>query len=342
MLLSELALKLNGQLIGDGKLLINGVSDPTQGLANNIAIANSKQILSNALQSELAAIIVDEKPESSLNKSIIVVKSCQQTFVELLELFSVKPQIKPQIHKNACIDPTSVIDPSCEIGPNVVIGQNCIVAKDVKLAANIVIGNNVEIGNNSYIHPNVTIYDNTKISDNVTIHAGCVIGADGFGYQFNGSEHQKRHHLGNVIIESNVEIGANTTIDRATLGSTKIGSGTKIDNLVQIAHNVTLGKHNIVCAFSGIAGSTKIGDNVTLAANVGVGDHVTIKDNVILGPRTGIASNKKLSEGTTWLGNPGRPVKKAIEQIVSMQLLPGMKKQLEKLKQRLKELESKV
>ncbi len=341
MLLSELAEQLKGQLIGDGQLLIKGISEPEQGLADNIAIANSENILEQALKTEIAAIIVDKKPEQPLSKSIIVVNNCQNTFIELLELFSPKNIIKPKIHASACIDSTSVISNKSEIGPNVVIGQNCKIASNVKLAANIVIGKNVEIGKNCYIHPNVTIYDNSKIADDVTIHAGSVIGADGFGYQFNGKEHLKRHHLGNVVIGSNVEIGANTTIDRATIGTTHIGSGTKIDNLVQIAHNVTLGENNIVCAFSGIAGSTTIGNNVILAANVGVADHVTIEDNVTLGPRTGIVSNKKLSRDTTWLGNPGRPIKKALEQIVSMQRLPGIKKQIDNLKQRISDLEDK-
>ena len=208
--------------------------------------------------------------------------------------------------------------------------------------AGAVVGPNAKLGQHCLLHANATIAHHCVLGNRVKVHSGTTVGSDGFGYHFDGKTHLKLQHIGDVEIGSNVEIGANTAIDRATLGTTKIGDDTKIDNLVQIAHNVTLGKNNILCAFSGVAGSVTAGDNVIFAADAGAGDHVTIEDNVTIGPRTGIPSKKRLSSGTTWLGNPARPADKAIEQIVSMQRIPGMKKQLKSLQQKLKELEEKL
>lgn len=339
MHLEEIAALLEGEIIGEPAVQITGLCAPYQATSQAITVAGNEELIQQAENSIAAALVISQRPQITLTKPAVLVKDHQQALLSLLALFAPKHQSRQQISPSATIASSANVPNSCDIGANVVIEEGVILADNVTIAANTVIGANSQIGSDCIIHPNVTIYPNSIIKDRVIIHAGCVIGADGFGYQFNGQVHQKRHHLGNVVIESDVEIGANTTIDRATLGSTQIGEGTKIDNLVQVAHNVELGKHNILCAYTGIAGSTKSGNNVIFAADVGVGDHVTIEDNVILGARTGIPSNKKLSANTTWLGNPGRPQDKAIEQIVSMQRIPSMKKQMQNLKKRIDALE---
>ncbi len=340
MHLKKLSAILKGTLVGDGTRTILGVSSPSHGQKDTVCVANSPAYLEQALRSETSAIVIDSASQTPLNIPVIVVENCQLALITLLELFAIKAIRIAGTHPSACIGENSQVHASAQIGPNVVIGEHCTIGENVLIKANTVLGDHVTVGENSTLHANVNLYDKTMLGKNVIIHAGCVIGADGFGYHFNGEEHLKLHHLGNVDIGDNVEIGANTTIDRATLGTTCIGDGTKIDNLVQIAHNVTLGKHNILCAFSGVAGSVTAGDNVIFAANAGAGDHVVIADNVTLGPRTGIASRKRLASGTTWLGNPGRPAEKAIEQIVSMQRLPGMKKQIKRLQEKVKQLEA--
>jgi len=340
MRLQEIALLLNGTLIGNENVDIINVCSPEKGIIDNIAVANSNELLEQALHTKLSAIVVNKKPDAELAINIIIVENCKLALIKLLELFTPTMKRNYGIHPSATIGTNSQIHEKSTIGPNVVIGNNCVIAEDVILKANIVIGDNVSILNGSTIHPNTTIYDNTQIGDNVIIHSGCVIGSDGFGYHYHNDEHLKLNHIGNVKIDKNVEIGANTTIDRATMGSTHIGAGTKIDNLVQIAHNVTLGKNNILCAYVGIAGSVTAGDNVIFAADAGIADHVHINDNVTVGPRAGIASNKTLPSGTTWLGNPGRPFEKAIEQITSIQRIPGIKKQLKKLQDKVKHIES--
>jgi UDP-3-O-[3-hydroxymyristoyl] glucosamine N-acyltransferase len=217
------------------------------------------------------------------------------------------------------------------IGPYVVIESGSKIGNNCILKSHIHIGHDVIMGDNTTIHAHVTVYDNTQIGSGVTIHASTVIGSDGFGYTFVDGQHLKVPHLGRVIIENDVEIGANTAVDRATMGATVIGQGTKIDNLVQVAHSVKLGKHNILCGFTGVAGSTTTGNNVIFAANVGVSDHVRIDDGVILGARTGVPPNKHLKEGTIYLGNPARPKDLAIKHELSVNRIPLMRKNIKTL-----------
>lgn len=228
------------------------------------------------------------------------------------------------------------------IGPYVVIESGSVIGNYSVLKSHIHIGHDVKIGEQVTIHPHVTIYDNCLIGSGVIIHASTVIGSDGFGYTFVEGHHLKVPHLGQVIIEDNVEVGANTAIDRATMGATVIGEGTKIDNLVQIAHSVQLGKHNILCGFTGIAGSTKTGNNVIFAANVGVSDHVRIENNVVLGARTGVPPNKLLKEGTVYLGNPARPKDIAIKHELSVNRIPLMRKNIKTLTEQVALLQKQI
>lgn len=341
MQLYDIANALEGTVRGEtSDCEIFKLVTPETGSPGSITVASTSALLQAALTSNVSAIVTDETvAPPTCNKPLILVKDCQTSLTTLLKLFTPAKHYPLGIHPSAVVDEGTQLGPQCSVGAHVVIGKNCHIGAHVRLSPGVVIGDNVTIGNHCTIHPNVTIYDHCQIGDTVTIHANSVIGCDGFGYHFDGTQHQKRYHIGNVNIENNVEIGANTTIDRATIDSTIIGEGTKIDNQVQIAHNVQLGRNNILCAFTGIAGSSISGNNVTFAAGAGIGDHVTIEDNVLIGARTGIPSNKKLAKGTTWLGYPGRPFPKAMEQIASMQSLPHLRKKLQTLQKRISELE---
>ena len=200
------------------------------------------------------------------------------------------------------------------------------------------VGHHVHIGHDTILHPHVTLYDHCQLGERVCIHASSVIGSDGFGYTLQAGQHFKVPHVGRVIIHNDVEIGANTVIDRATIGATVIGEGTKIDNLVQVAHSVKLGQHNILCAFTGIAGSTVSGNHVVFAANVGVSDHVRIDDGVILGARAGVPPKKHLRQGHVYLGNPARPKDKAIEHELATTRIPIMRKNLKRLSEKVNAL----
>jgi UDP-3-O-[3-hydroxymyristoyl] glucosamine N-acyltransferase len=300
--------------------------------ADNIKLAET---------SEAAAVLVGTQIES-MQKPIIQVANPFKAFMQLLEHFYPPHPVILGIHPSAFIAEDVLIGAQVSIGPFVVIHSGSKIGDHCVIKSHVAIGHHVCIGAHTTLHPHVAIYDNTKIGDRVTIHAHAVIGSDGFGYLYEQGKHQKIPHVGSVVIENDVEIGASTAIDRATLGHTRIGEGSKIDNLVQIAHSVQLGKHNILCAFTGIAGSTKSGNHVTFAANVGVSDHVQIDDGVILGARTGVPPKKHLKQGTIYLGNPARPKDLAIKHELSVNRIPLIRKNIKTLTEQVAALTKKV
>lgn len=338
--LNEVATLVDATIIGNGEIVIKGLSAIDQIKPEHIVFAENEYYLDIAQQSQASAIIVPEGVTQGL-KPLLVVKNPAYAFAKLIEKFFPKPRPQPSIHPSAIIADDVELGANLHIGPRVVIESGCKIGEHTVIKAGTVIGSQVSIGSHCLIHANVTLYDDCQIGNEVQIHSGAVIGADGFGYTAVENRHHKIPHVGNVVIEDQVEIGANTVIDRANMTSTRIGQGTKIDNLVQIAHSVELGPHNILCAFTGIAGSTKTGSHVVCAANVGISDHVEIGDRVILGARTGVAPKKRLAADTVWLGNPARSDKKTIEQIVALQRLPNLIKRVSTLQQQVNAIEKK-
>lgn len=339
--LNEIATLLNGTVVGDPAVRVTGLSPITHISAGSLVFADGHENLLRAEQSDAAAILVNEKTESTL-KPVIRVAHPFKAFIHLLGVLH--PEHRPQagIHPTAVIAADASVAASCHIGPYVVIGSGSVLGDNCVIKAHVSIGNDVRIGSDTTLHAHVSVYDRCQIGSRVSIHASSVIGSDGFGYTFVDGHHMKIPHVGHVLIEDDVEIGANTVVDRATLGATVIGAGTKIDNLVQIAHSVQLGKHNILCAFTGIAGSTVSGDNVIFAANVGVSDHVRIDDGVILAARAGVPPKKHLIKGNVYLGNPARPRDKALEQELSVTRIPLMRKNIKALGEKVSALSEQV
>ena len=220
------------------------------------------------------------------------------------------------------------------------VGENSHIGEQSVILNSVTIGNQVKIGRNCCLHPNVVIYDHTEIGDNVTIHAGTVIGADGFGYKDRKGQHIKVPHVGNVIIHDNVEIGANTCIDRGAFGATVIGAGTKIDNIVQIGHNNTIGKNVIICGQTGISGSCTIEDNAILAGSAGIADHITIGHHAVIMARSGI-SHDVAPCMQVW-GSPAKERKTAWKELAALGKLPELLKTIKVLEQRVLELEAVV
>ena len=238
------------------------------------------------------------------------------------------------IHKNSSIDSTSVI------GKNVVISSGCKIGKNTFILHNTVLMDNVEVGDNCIIYPNVSIRENCKLGNNVIIHSNTCIGSDGFGFIPNEKgEYIKVPQIGNVVIEDDVEIGSNVSIDRAALGSTIIKKGTKIDNLVQIAHNVSIGENSIIISQSGIAGSTKIGKNCILAGQVGVVGHIEITDNVTVTAQSGVS--KSIDKAGKYRGTPALPLNEALRQEASVRNIPSLQEKIKKLEEKIAFLESK-
>lgn len=332
--LCDIANLVQGIVIGDPSIKISILSPIDKIEPGSLVFAEGEDNVKLAEQSEAAAILVGMTATQS-KKPLIQVQKPFKAFVQLLNYFNPPKKSSAGIHPTAVIGEGVQLGEEVFIGPYVVIESGSIIGNNCTLKSHIHIGHDVVIGKNTIIHAHVTVYDNTQIGSGVTIHASTVIGSDGFGYTFVDGQHLKVPHLGRVVIENDVEIGANTAIDRATMGETVIGEGTKIDNLVQVAHSVKLGKHNILCGFTGIAGSTTTGNNVIFAANVGVSDHVRIDDGVILGARTGVPPNKHLKEGTIYLGNPARPKDLAIKHELSVNRIPLMRKNIKSLTEKI-------
>ncbi len=339
--LRDIAALVEGTVIGDESLTIDALSPIDEIKPGSLIFADGSDHLKQAEASDAAAILVSNNI-STANKPLIQVENPFKAFIVLLKHFYPTPTPAPGIHQTAVIAPDVTLGKNISIGPYVVIESNSIIGDNCIIKSHVHIGNHVSIGANTTLHPHVSIYDYTQIAERVAIHASAVIGSDGFGYTAENGQHVKIPHVGRVVIEADVEIGASTIIDRATIGETVIGEGTKVDNLVQIAHSVKLGKHNILCAFTGVAGSTQSGNHVLFAAGVGVSDHVRIDDEVILGARAGVPPKKHLKKGLIYLGSPARPREKAIEHEMSTTRIPLMRKQLKKLSEQVSQLKEKL
>ncbi|RUR10160.1 UDP-3-O-(3-hydroxymyristoyl)glucosamine N-acyltransferase [Legionella sp. km772] len=340
--LSDIAQLVQGTLMGDNTSIhITRLCPIDEILPGSLVFAEGEENIKLAECSDAAVILVNRQTQSSV-KPVIQVAHPFKAFIKLLGYFYPAKKIRPSVHPTAIIGDNVHLGEDVFIGPYVVIESGSSIGSHCVLKSHIHIGHNVFLGDHSTIHPHVTIYDNCHIGSRVSIHASTVIGSDGFGYTFVEGQHLKVPHVGRVTIEDDVEIGANTAVDRATLGATVIGKGTKIDNLVQVAHSVKLGKNNILCGFTGVAGSTTSGDNVIFAANVGVSDHVRIDNNVVLGARTGVPPNKHLKEGTVYLGNPARPKDLAIKHELGVNRIPLMRKNIKTLMEQVTILEKKL
>ncbi|PJD94079.1 MAG: UDP-3-O-(3-hydroxymyristoyl)glucosamine N-acyltransferase [Legionella sp.] len=339
--LNEIAHLIKGAVKGDGDVHIQTFAPIDNILPNSLIFAEGADNIKRAEASEAAAILVANHIEG-LQKPSIQVESPFKAFMQLLQHFHPAHPAVIGVHPTAVIANDVVLGQDVSIGPFVSIQSGSTIGDHCVIKSHVSIGHQVTIGSHTTIHPHVTLYDHVTIGQRVSLHANTVIGSDGFGYVYEQGKHVKVPHVGSVIIEDDVEIGASTMIDRATLGNTIIGEGTKIDNLVQIAHSVKLGKHNILCAFTGIAGSTTSGNHVVFAANVGVSDHVLIDDGVILGARTGVPPKKHLKQGNIYLGTPARPKDKAIEQELAVTRIPFIRKNLQALSEKVAKLSEKI
>jgi len=285
--LSQIAQKYGGKLIGEDRE-ITGLKSVKSAGEGDLTFLADKKLLPQLENSKASAVLVSE--DYGLNIPQVVVKNPQTVFYSLLEEFY------PFSHPTG-VSPKASVSPDAEIGKEVYIGDFAVIEEGVKIGDGVkiypgcYIGKNTVIGNGSVIYPNVVIYGNTEIGKNVIIHSGSVIAGDGFGYYKEEGKHKKIPHIGKVVIQDSVEIGANTTIDRAVVDETVIKAGTKIDNLVMVAHNCEIGENTILVSQVGIAGSSKIGKNVILAGQVGVADHITIGDNVVVTAKSGVGKD---------------------------------------------------
>lgn len=338
---SEIAEFIGGELVGDGNIVIRGVAPSKEGRAGDITFAENERHLREAEETPASAVIVGRGIAAS-KKTIILVDNPKLSFCTVLRIFHPPKRYEPGIHPGAVIGADCRIDPTARVGPHATIGDSVKIGAGSVIRAGAFVGDCSSIGEECRINPNVAIHDRTLIGNRVTIHSGSVIGGDGFGYVRHEGKHVKIPQVGNVIIEDDVEIGSNVSIDRAAIGSTTIKKGTKIDNLVQIAHNNTIGENTIIVSQVGISGSVTIGNNVTIAGQVGISDHLTIGDNVVIGAQAGLPTGKDLPPGTVWLGSPARPIKKMMKQFAAVSWLPNHYKEFAKLREEVKDLKERL
>ena len=306
MKLKELAEKFGCRLVGDGEVEITGVAEIHRATPGKLTFLTNPKYRKYLTETKASAVLTDREIKGLKIPQLI----CQEPYVvfaKLLNLFYPEPLPRPRISPKASISPTAKVGKECYIGDFAFIGENTEIGDNCYIFPGVYVGNNCKIGEGTIIFPNASIYDETVIGRGVRIHSGAVIGSDGFGYAFSKKEMKiyKIPQRGRVVIEDFVEIGANTTVDRGTIGDTVIGEGTKVDNLVQIGHNVKIGKYCFIVSQVGISGSTKIGNFVTLAGKVGVAGHIEVGDNITVAAKSGIT--KSLKEPGTYAGFPARP-----------------------------------
>ncbi len=301
----EIAAMLNGELEGDADATIEKISRIEEGVPGSLSFLANPKYTQFIYTTKASAVIVNKDfvPEQAINTTLIRVEDAYSAFAQVLEAYDKVKHQRTGISEQAYIADTATIGHDAYIGPFVFIGENVVIGDNVKIYPNTYIADHVRIGDNTLIYAGVKIYDSNIIGKNCTFHSGVVIGSDGFGFAPQEDKHYKKvAQIGNVIIEDDVEIGSNTTIDRATVGSTIIRKGVKLDNLIMIAHNVEIGEHTVIAAQAGISGSTKVGKNCIIAGQAGLIGHLKIGDNVIIGAQSGISSNIK--DGSVLLGSP--------------------------------------
>ena len=319
-------------MAGDGSVTLNSFAPADRAQPGDLTFAETETYFASAEQSAASAIIVDG-PFASTNKVLIRVPNARIAFAKALALFFPEPVQTPGIHPSAVVASTAKVDPTAHIGPGCVVEERASLGARVVLHAGDYVGADCRLAEDTMLFPHVTLYPRTETGRRVRIHAGAVIGSDGFGYVQEGGTHRKVPQIGNVILGDDVEVGANVTIDRGALGPTVIGKGTKIDNLVQIAHNVQIGEHCLVIAQVGIAGSTKLGNYVVLAGQVGVAGHLKIGDQVTIAAQSGVMNHIPARE--KWFGYPAQPDKDAKRQILALRHLPEMRRSLRLIEKKL-------
>ena len=313
----DLAQALKAQLVGENRKV--KTLSPPNGADDSAAVVLFKK---QKLTEGAALLVLEEGAILPETTPYILVKDARLALAELSELFNTRPFVAEGRHTSAVVDPSAFLAEDVHLSANVYVGAGASIGKGCRLGANVVIGENVTISEGCILHANVSLYPGVQLGRRVYLHSGVVIGSDGFGYAPSHQGAKKIHHLGTVVLEDDVEIGANSCVDRATLGETRIGARTKIDNLCQIGHNVTVGTDCLIAGTSAIAGSTTLGDRVLVGGGVGMVDHVEVGSDVRISARSLVT--KPIPAGESWAGNPAQPYKKYVRERYLLGKLEGI------------------
>ncbi|SMO90102.1 UDP-3-O-[3-hydroxymyristoyl] glucosamine N-acyltransferase [Saccharicrinis carchari] len=336
----QIAELIQGEVVGNPDVTINNVSKIEDGKPGTISFLSNPKYTQYIYQTKASVVIVNNtfEPEKKVSATMIRVPDAYSAVAKLMQMYLDSKPRKTGVEQPSFVSETAIIGDFPYIGAFAYIGENVKIGNNVSIYPNTYIGDNVTIGDNNILYAGVKIYHNCVVGDNCILHAGAVVGSDGFGFAPDeNNEYTKIPQLGNVVIEDNCEIGANTALDRATMGSTVLKKGVKLDNFVQIAHNVEIGENTVIAAMSGVAGSTVIGKNCMFGGHAGVVGHLTVADGVKMGAYTGIASSVK-KEGAVMRGTPAFEARAFTRSWISLKSLPDLVKEVRVLKQEIKKL----
>lgn len=337
---SELSAYVGGRVIGDSNLMLRRVASLDAAAEGDIAYVEDEKFFAAAKCSRASCLIVPAGAAIDADCRIEV-KNPKLAFALVAEILHPAARIEPFIHSSAVIAENADVALTAFVGANVFIGKNSRVGIGSELRNGVSIGENVSIGNDCVLHPNVVIYDNVTIGDRVILHAGVVVGADGFGYVRGDMGYHKFPQIGTVSIEDDVELGANTTVDRGALGRTRIGKGTKLDNMVHVGHNCDIGERVVIAAQTGISGSVIIEDDCVIGGQVGFGDHIRVQSGAVIGSKAGVLPGKIVRPGVWW-GIPIQPLDEYKRLNAHIGRLPHLRDELKELKRRMDGLEQQL
>ncbi len=336
----EIAKLVKGDLNGDAELEISRVASLKESKEGDISFLESSKSDEDLAAVRASCLLVFEDFVNTSKSTIISVKNPKLAFARIAAILHPRKTRGSEVHSSAVIAHNSTLASDVFIGAFCCVGENTSIGSGSQLRAGAQLGDDVAIGENCILHPNVFVEDGSVIGNNVVLHSGAVIGSDGFGFVRGENGYVKFPQIGRVVIEDNVEIGANSCVDRGSLGETRIGEGTKIDNLVQVAHNVQIGKRVVIASQTGISGSVVIEDDCIIGGQVGFGDHSTVKSGAIIGSKAGILPGKIVREGVWW-GVPVQPLDEYKRQNAHVKALPRLRKQVKDIAKILSELKEK-
>jgi UDP-3-O-[3-hydroxymyristoyl] glucosamine N-acyltransferase len=330
---------LKGEIEGNPNVTVYDISRIEEGKKGTLAFLANPKYEKYLYDTQASVVLVNRSLvlEKKVNPTLIRVDDAYQAFASLLNLYSSSLPQKQGIDPQTYIHESVAVGTNCYVGAFAFIGEQAIIGNNVKIYPQVYIGDKAKIGDNTTLYPGVKIYNDCHVGKNCIIHASSVVGSDGFGFAPATGTYQKIPQLGNVIIEDEVEIGSNVSIDRSTMGSTIIRKGTKIDNLIQIAHNVEVGENTIMCAQSGIAGSTKVGNNVMIGAQAGIVGHITVANDVKIGAQSGV-SHSLTNEGEVLLGSPAYNIRETKKSLIIIKKLPELYAKVREIEKELEAL----
>jgi UDP-3-O-[3-hydroxymyristoyl] glucosamine N-acyltransferase len=337
---AQIAELLAGTAEGDTSRVITGANTIEDANEDDLAFAAGRKALTAAVTSRAACVLVPLSFADRLAAPLIRVADPRVAFAKALENIYPRKRLAAGIHPSAVIAASARLGRDCYVGPHVSIGENTQLGDGCQIGPGCVLGDDVAIGNNSTLHGHVTIYHRVSIGARAIVHAGAVIGADGFGFALAGDHYEKFPQVGVVDIGNDVEIGANCCIDRAALGVTRIGDGTKLDNLVHVAHNCSLGRHVVVAAQTGFSGSVTVGDYAVIGGQAGIGEKAKIEAKAIVGGKAGVLTSQTVHAGEPVWGIPARPLRGHLKGLAYVQKLPELNQMVREIRQRVTELET--